>query len=30
MTNNDEEELDEDFINTPIGPGELIAFGSLN
>ena len=30
MTNNDEEELEEDILNTPIGPGEIIAFGNLN
>ena len=30
MTNNDDEELEEDILNSPIGPGELIAFGNLN
>ena len=30
MINNDDEEIDEDILNTHIGPGDLIAFGNLN
>ena len=30
MTNNDDEELEEDILNSQIGQGELIAIGNLN